>query len=117
MILADESVDFAVVRALREAGYDVQAVAETRPGISDAEVIDWAYRRGRVLLTEDKDFGQLVFGSRQSAKGVILLRYRIDARSWIVKNVIRLLQEREQAIEGAFVVITPGQARIRRKPS
>src|SRR5438045_2278792 len=52
--LADESCDFAAVRALRAAGYDVATVSEKSPGATDSSVIDLAYRENRVLLTEDK---------------------------------------------------------------
>ena len=59
--LADESCDFAVVRALREAGHDVAAVRELSLGVADDVVINLAVRENRILLTEDKDFGQLVY--------------------------------------------------------
>ena len=55
--LADESCDFAVVRALRAKGYDVLAVSEFMQRSDDRDLIDLAYREGRILLTEDKDFG------------------------------------------------------------
>ncbi len=58
--LADESCDFAVVRALRAAGHDVVAVTEMAPAANDETVIEIALNDGRLLLTEDKDFGQLV---------------------------------------------------------
>jgi len=58
--LADESCDFTAVRALRAEGFDVLAVAEAIPGAEDDQVIEYAVREERVLLTEDKDFGQLV---------------------------------------------------------
>jgi len=61
LFLADESCDFAVVRSLRSAGYDVVAIAEIAPRTQDPEVIDLAVQQRRVLLTEDKDFGQLVY--------------------------------------------------------
>lgn len=69
---ADESCDFAVVRALRSAGYDVLAIAETAPRTQNVEVIGLAAREGRVLLTEDKDFGQLVYAELRKSSGVIL---------------------------------------------
>ncbi len=61
--IADESCDFAVVRALRQAGHDVMAVAEMDAGAEDSLVIARALSDQRVVLTEDKDFGQLVFAS------------------------------------------------------
>ena len=68
--LADESCDFAVVRALRAAGHAVTAVGEVAAGASDEKVIATAIREGAVLLTADKDFGQLVFAERRATGGV-----------------------------------------------
>jgi predicted nuclease of predicted toxin-antitoxin system len=79
--LADESCDFRVVRALREAGHDVMAVIEIAPGSDDAAVIDMAAREGRVFLTEDRDFGQLVYAAAKATAGVILLRFPTAVRS------------------------------------
>jgi predicted nuclease of predicted toxin-antitoxin system len=59
--LADECVDASLVARLRAAGHDVVYVAEIAPATSDAEVVGLAQRDGRLLLTEDKDFGDLVF--------------------------------------------------------
>ena len=73
--LADESCDYAVVRALRDAGHDVVAVAESNAQAPDSEVIDVAVSDARLLLTEDKDFGQLVFAHAEPSLGVVLLRY------------------------------------------
>lgn len=70
--LADENCDFAVVRALREAGYDVRAVAEGTRRSIDSEVIETSAREKRILLTEDKDFGWLAFVKGVDA-GVILI--------------------------------------------
>jgi len=87
--LADESCDFSVVRALRAAGFDVLAISELSPRALDETVIDLAVRDDRVLLTEDKDFGQLVYASARPSAGVILLRFQATrgsscpARFWI----------------------------------
>jgi predicted nuclease of predicted toxin-antitoxin system len=61
--LADESCDFAVVRALRTDGRDVLAVSEFRQRSIDEEVLQLAISQKRILLTEDKDFGRIVFAS------------------------------------------------------
>ena len=90
--LADESCDHAVVRALRAAGFDVVAVAEVTPRTSDEAVIERAAREGRVLLTEDKDFGQLVYASARSTAGVILLRFPAGARGSLADGVLRLVR-------------------------
>ena len=59
--VADESCDAALVRVLRGAGHDVVSIAETSPGAVDRVVLALALTGERVLLTRDKDFGELVF--------------------------------------------------------
>jgi predicted nuclease of predicted toxin-antitoxin system len=87
--LADESCDFVVVRALRAAGYDVIAIAEQASGTSDRDVIQLALDHGRVLLTEDKDFGQLVFAAFAGSRGVILIRCPSDAHAQLSSVIVR----------------------------
>jgi predicted nuclease of predicted toxin-antitoxin system len=80
-LLADESCDFRVVRALRAAGHDVAAVIEFAPGKDDMDVIDIAIREQRVFITEDRDFGQLVYATTKPTYGVILVRYPATRRA------------------------------------
>src|SRR6266446_6998471 len=73
--LADESCDFSVVRALRSADHDVLAIAEVSPREEDEDVMERAVKGGRILITEDKDFGQLVYAKMQKTGGVIFIRF------------------------------------------
>lgn len=114
--LADESCDFAIVRALRKEGLNVLAVSEINPRANDSEVIKLAVRENRILLTEDKDFGQLVFAYRQKALGVIFLRFPASARNEIAQNVVRLVKQQGEKLIGSFVVVQPGRVRIRLNP-
>ncbi len=114
--LADESCDFAVVRALRDAGHDVVAVAELSPRAEDERVIDLTVREGRILLTEDKDFGQLVHADRQVTGGVIFLRFPGAARTDLPKAVVDLVRRRGERLIGRFVVVQPGRVRISGSP-
>jgi len=59
--LADESCAGPVIRALREAGHDVVAIAEVAKGATDEQVLERAVNEKRVLITEDRDFGELVY--------------------------------------------------------
>jgi predicted nuclease of predicted toxin-antitoxin system len=115
--LADESCDFAVVMALRAASHDVTAVAEISPRAKDPVVLDIARAEARVLLTEDKDFGLLVYAGGQETAGVILIRFPSDARSGLAEAVLTVVQELGERIMGAFVVIEPGRARVSRPPA
>lgn len=114
--LADESCDFAVVRALRADGHDVLALSEIMNRSVDALVIEQASRERRILLTEDKDFGWLVFVKATASAGVILLRYPPRARADLGQSLSRLVRERGEQLRGAFTVVEPGQVRIGHPP-
>jgi predicted nuclease of predicted toxin-antitoxin system len=110
--LADESCDFAVVRALRAQGHDVAAVVETSRGARDVEVIRLAQEEHRVLLTEDKDFGQLVHADAKRRTGVILLRFPAAARRQAPPAVLELVDRIPEQLPTSFVVLEPGRARV-----
>lgn len=114
--IADESCDFAVVRALREAGFDVLAVGEFLQRSSDRELIEHAHREQRILLTEDKDFGWLVFVTHSDSAGVILIRYPGNARRSLAPAVVSLVREHRSRLPGAFIVMQPGHVRISPRP-
>jgi predicted nuclease of predicted toxin-antitoxin system len=116
LFLADESCDVAVTRALRNAGHDVKAVADTAPGAEDQVVLATALLERRVLLTEDKDFGQLVFAASAPTVGVILIRYPSAARSALPPIVVDFVDTRPAEIVGSFAVIEPSRVRISRLP-
>jgi len=113
--LADESCDFALVRALRDAGHDVVAVHEKMPGAADAVVIEEAVRDRRVLLTEDADFGQLVFASAARSPGVVFVRFPATLRRAMVSTLLEFVTLHGQRIAGSFVLIQPGRVRVTKK--
>lgn len=105
-----------MVRGLRSAGFEVLSVSEYTAQSINRDLIDQAYREQRILITEDKDFGWLVFVSQARSAGVILIRYPGNARSRLAPDVISLVQERGAEMAGAFVVMQPGYIRISRQP-
>ncbi len=113
--LADESCDFTVVRALRAKGYDVLAVSEYNRRSVDSELIEQAHREDRILLTEDKDFGWLVFASHSVSAGVILVRFPGNARKTLGQAVVELVEQKGAELKNAFVVLQPGQVRFSHK--
>jgi len=66
-------------------------------------------------LTEDKDFGWLVFASHSASAGVILIRFPNNLRSTLGQSVLQLVDQYGAELENAFVVIQPGQIRFSRK--
>jgi predicted nuclease of predicted toxin-antitoxin system len=110
--LADESCDFAVIRALRLASFDVVAVSETLPGAEDSRVGNVATSEERIVITEDKDFGQLVYAGGEGVVGVLLLRFPARARSAMAQSVLDLVEKHGTRLAGRFVVLQPGRVRI-----
>ena len=110
--LADESCDFIVVSALRKSGYDVISICEMSPSMADEEVIQLASKEKRVLLTEDKDFGQIFYASLGSGYTVILIRYPNSVRQKLPADVINLIGLHGKSIVGCFVVVQPGRIRF-----
>lgn len=114
--LADEGCDFAVVRALREAGFDVVAVCEIMTHSNDSDIIKLSHAENRILLTEDKDFGWLVFVSHADSAGVVLVRFPGNARSSLPGAVVRLAEKHASDLQNAFVVLEPNRVRFSQKP-
>lgn len=114
--LADESCDFLVVRALRNAGHDVVAVVETCPEETDETILGLAVSQGRILLTEDKDFGQLVYAATRHTSGVVLIRFPSYARTTLPDMLLDTINHVGERLIGAFVVMQPGGPRIGRSP-
>lgn len=111
--LADENVARRIVEWLRSQGNDVLYAAEERPGETDANWLQEAEIQGRLLITSDKDFGELIFRDGLSSHGVILIRLEeleVDAR-------VRRLEQAWSIVEAnphhCFIVITAHRVRVR----
>lgn len=111
--VADEGIDAPVVTFLRQKNHQVWYVAEMSPGISDETVLALANQEEAILITADKDFGDLVFRQRRATYGVILLRLHGLALAKKAELVLSTIQQHEPELQGAFTVITSEKIRIR----
>jgi len=111
--LADECCDTGLVASLREDGHDVFYVLESKAGVSDDAVLLEAYNEGRILLTEDKDFGELVYRFKKPSKGIILIRMNISERRMKWPRLKKLIEDYEDRLPGHFVVIDSHKFRFR----
>ena len=111
--LADESLEARLVEFLREQGHDVLLVAEMAPGISDAAVLAQANREQRVLLTNDKDFGELTFLQRQARHGIVLFRFQSESITLKKDRLAQLLTAHAAALLSSFTVVTDARVRLR----
>jgi predicted nuclease of predicted toxin-antitoxin system len=110
--LANENVASAVVDALRADGHDAVWIYEVGPGSTDDVVPALALTEHRVLLTFDKDFGELTFRlGRLATPGVILLRPHLRSPDYLVRFAQAVLAQ-GHTWEGHFAVAEEGRLRI-----
>jgi predicted nuclease of predicted toxin-antitoxin system len=111
--LIDECVDAALVVHLRELGHDVVFMAEVAPRATDTEVVSRAHGESRLLLTEDKDFGDLIFRQAMPAAGVILLRISPSQRLQKAPRLTAAIERFGGALFGRYTVIEESRFRWR----
>jgi predicted nuclease of predicted toxin-antitoxin system len=113
--LANENFPLESVRLLREAGHDVLSVGESMPGIEDEEILSLAAQEGRVLLTFDRDYGELIYLRGLAAPlGVIYLRFNPLTSSHPAEVVHELERVSGLRLENRYTVVEP--PRVRQRP-
>ncbi len=115
-MLVDECVARPLVEELRREFEDVVYVADIRPAAHDSDVLAWAVDEGRVLVTEDYDFGDLVFRSKVAAYAIVIIApgvlgvdLRTDARS-LVRRILAASTE----LQGRLTIVE--RERLRQRP-
>lgn len=115
--MADECVSPVIVRWLRDCGHDVLSVLEAHPSAKDRFILELASREQRILLTEDNDYGDLIF--RETARdiaGVILLRMLDATTAERIAKLQSVLDELGDRVVGRHVVVGPARTRLRSLP-
>lgn len=114
--LIDECLSRSLVEALREAGHDVRFLREEGRGKSDASILAEAVQEGRIVVSEDSDFGLLAVRDRQPAVGIVLVKS--SAFEWpaprLASHVLDVICELGENLNGHWTKIEPGRVRQRR---
>lgn len=114
--LANENFPYDAISALRETGHDVAWVRTDNPGSSDEDVLRRSNEEKRILLTFDKDFGELAFRERLSSEcGIALFRIPMRSSEQIARVIVTVLTGRTDWT-GHFSVIETNRIRMRRLP-
>jgi len=114
--LADENVPRSIVAWLRREGHDVLYAAELLMQTPDADLLSEAEAQRRVIITEDKDFGDLVFRDHLSSHGAILIRMGDAPVSHRLARFQSVWTSVENNLPGNFIVITETKIRMRVLP-
>ena len=92
------------------------AISEVSPGATDEQVLEHALNERRVLITEDGDFGELVYGRGRSSAGVILLRFPSALGRTKSTTVVAAVAKLCSRLKDTFVVVEPGRVRVSARP-
>ena len=112
-ILVEVGVGKAVEEWLRDHGYDMLAIRDIDPRMADDDILALAVGEQRLVITMDKDFGELVYHSGQPHAGVLLLRLEDASSTEKVRVVAEIFSNFGEQIEGHFSVYQAGRLRIR----
>jgi len=112
-ILADVNIEGLMVRWLRGQDHDVLWAAELPPAIPDDLLLEHANSEGRIVLTYDRDFGELIFNRKMTSHGVVLLRLSDRLHSERLESLKRRWHSIVEKCEGYFVVVTDDGIRAR----
>jgi predicted nuclease of predicted toxin-antitoxin system len=110
--LADENFPANAVKELKAAGHDVIWVRTAAPGSRDEDILALAAREKRIILTFDKDFGELAARGLPVSSGIILFRLAMPAAAGVGTMLLARISERTDW-GGHLAVIEPGRVRMR----
>ena len=112
-LCADENIPGDCVAALRAKGHDVRWIREDMPGARDEEIVERAMADQRLLITFDKDFGELVFHrGKKATAGIILFRVAQPSALTVTDTVLKVLASRDDWV-GHFSVVDDRTVRMR----
>ena len=112
-VLANENFPGEAIGALRERGHDIVWIRTEAPGSKDQAILQRAQIEKRIIITFDKDFGELAFHSRLPAScGIVLFRISAPSPASVIQKVVETLESRSDW-SGNFAVIDDRQIRIR----
>lgn len=112
MITADENLHQHFIDQLVSAGFELVSIREELGGISDHEVAAFARYKQGLLITEDKDFGELVYAHNLRGISIIFLRYdKLDLVK-VTERLLHIVADYQEKIENYFITITASKIRI-----
>jgi predicted nuclease of predicted toxin-antitoxin system len=115
--IVDENAGPTLAAWLRNNGHDVFSIYEPTRGLDDLEVIEKAFKENRILITSDKDFGEIIFRKHRKHRGVILIRLDDERNKNKIAAIERVLQNYANRLGDHFTVVTETKIRITGFPS
>ena len=112
-VLIDVSAGIAITDWFQQNGHDTQSVRDRDPKMDDTDILTWAVGEQRLVVTMDKDFGELVYHSGQAHAGILLLRLESAPSNTKTRVVESIIKTHGDQLAGKFSVYQNGRLRIR----
>ncbi len=113
-LLANENFPLKSYNVLKEKGYDIKHIGHELPSITDEEVMAIAIEEGRIILTFDSDYGELVFKYGYQPEGVIYFRWKEFTPDYPADYLHEIFEAGQIQFAGLFTVIDENQIRQRK---
>ena len=110
--LVDECTGPKVAEWLRDQGHQVFSIFDKASGISDDDILATALTDNWILITNDKDFGEMVFRERRPHNGIIFLRLDDECAANKIEVLRQLLKNYSEKLSGQFVTVTETKVRF-----
>ena len=110
--LVDECTGPAVAEWLLSKQFKVYSVYDQNPGMQDDDILEKAFHENWILITNDKDFGEMIYRQRRLHKGVVFLRLADERSMNKIQVLDNLLQNYMTSLENNFVVVTEKRVRF-----
>lgn len=112
-LVADENIPMKAVQLLRKNGHDILSIGESLPQTADEDILAIAEKDDRIVLTFDKDFGELAFCSDLPVScGIVLFRIPLLSLDYVTTIIVEVIESRSDW-DGHFTVVEPGRIRMR----
>jgi predicted nuclease of predicted toxin-antitoxin system len=112
-LVADESVDGGIIKNLQLVGFNILSIAESSPGISDIQVLNIAFEKGWLLITEDKDFCELVHRLKMNHSGILLIRMNDIPRVERLITITSTIAELHGKLQKSFSVLSSNGLKVK----
>ncbi len=112
--LVDNSTGKKLANALKDEKYDVIYAGDILPDAEDKDILERSEKDNRILITNDKDFGEIIFRYGKPSSGVILLRLKIDFPQYRAKILMALIKRLGPKLKKKFIVVSEDKFRIKK---
>lgn len=109
--LADVNVEKSIIEEIKALGYNITSVAEIDAKMPDSKIFELANAENKILITNDKDFGEIVFRQKLISSGIILIRLEKQDINVKIKLIKKLLIFYKEKIQYHFIVINQNKFR------